>query len=160
IPTGWYPTSVAVTPDSKTLLVGVGKGNQSGSNKPVEEKLAKALEAPLQAGNYRKIPFPHVGTTLSGALSIVPVPDEEALGKFTDQVYRNCPYSDKLLSLAPSERKTAIPTRVGDPSPIKHVIYIIKENRTYDQVFSDIPRGNGDPSLLMFGEQVTPNHHK
>ncbi len=61
---------------------------------------------------------------------------------------------------APSSRKTAVPTKVGESSPIKHVLYIIKENRTYDQVFSDIPRGNGDPSLLMFGEEITPNHHK
>jgi hypothetical protein len=49
---------------------------------------------------------------------------------------------------------------VGDPSPIKHIIYIIKENRTYDQVFGDIKKGNGDPELVMFGEEVTPNHHK
>jgi hypothetical protein len=55
---------------------------------------------------------------------------------------------------------TAIPTKVGDPSPIKYVIYIIKENRTYDQVFGDIREGNGDPSLVMFGEETTPNHHK
>ena len=49
---------------------------------------------------------------------------------------------------------------MGDPSPIKHVLYIIKENRTYDQVFGDLTRGNGDPSLVMFGREVTPNHHK
>jgi hypothetical protein len=60
----------------------------------------------------------------------------------------------------PSNRKTAIPTRVGDPSPIKHVLYIIKENRTYDQVFGALKQGNGDPELCLFGEQVTPNHHK
>ena len=53
-----------------------------------------------------------------------------------------------------------IPEKVGDPCPIKHVIYIIKENRTYDQVFGDMKEGNGDPALVMFGEQVTPNHHK
>jgi hypothetical protein len=90
----------------------------------------------------------------------VDIPDEKQLAKFTDQVYRNCPYSDSLLSAAPSSRKTAIPAKVGDPSPIKYVLYIIKENRTYDQVFSDIPRGNRDESLLMFGEDITPNHHK
>ena len=65
-----------------------------------------------------------------------------------------------MLTDAPYRGKTAIPTKVGDPSPIKHVLYIIKENRTYDQVFGDMPRGNGDPSLVMFGEDVTPNHHK
>ncbi len=160
IPTGWYPTAVAVTPDGKQLLVGVGKGNQTRPNPAEEAKLKAVLEKPASEGGYRQIPFPYIGTTLSGSLSIVAVPDEKQLTKYTDQVYRNCPYSDKLLTAAPSARKTAIPTKVGDKSPIKHVIYIIKENRTYDQVFSDIPRGNRDESLLMFGEQVTPNHHK
>ncbi|HEY2252756.1 MAG TPA: beta-propeller fold lactonase family protein, partial [Planctomycetaceae bacterium] len=160
ITTGWYPTAVAVTPDEKHLLVGVGKGNQTRSNKPEQQKLDEALAKPIQEGGYRRIPFPHVGTTLSGALSIVDMPDAKQLAKYTDQVYRNCPYSDKLLGAAPSSRKTAVPTKVGDPSPIKYVLYIIKENRTYDQVFSDIPRGNRDESLLMFGEEVTPNHHK
>jgi hypothetical protein len=83
------------------------------------------------------------------------------LARHTETVYRNCPYSDKLLSEAPAPGlKTAIPTKVGDPSPIKHVIYIIKENRTYDQVFGAMEKGNGDPSLVLFGEDVTPNHHK
>jgi hypothetical protein len=53
-----------------------------------------------------------------------------------------------------------IPVRAGEPSLIEHVVYIIKENRTYDQVFGDIRKGNGDPSLVMFGEDVTPNHHR
>jgi phospholipase C len=57
-------------------------------------------------------------------------------------------------------KDTIVPERVGDPSPIKYVIYIIKENRTYDQVFGDLKEGNGDPSLVLFGENVTPNHHK
>ena len=160
IPTGWYPTSVAVTPDSKTLLVGVGKGNVTKGNPATAEQLKKSHASEPREGGYRPLSFPYIGGTLSGALSIVPVPDEKQLAAFTDQVYRNCPYSDTQLSDAPSSRKTAIPTKVGAPSPIKNVIYIIKENRTYDQVFSDIPRGNRDPALLMFGEEITPNHHK
>ncbi len=162
IPTGWYPTSIAMTPDGKQLLVGVGKGNATKSNRPDQVALDAVLAEPAKEGGYRPIPRAHVGTTLSGALSIVEVPDDEQLAKYTSQVYRNCPYSDELLTsaIAPDDRKTAIPVKVGDPSPIKHVIYIIKENRTYDQVFGDIPRGNGDPSLVMFGEEVTPNHHK
>jgi YVTN family beta-propeller protein len=152
IPTGWYPTAVAVTPDGKGLLVGVGKGNQTKPN-PIDPDRADAQK--------KGRPFPYIGTTLSGALSIVPVPDDAKLAGYTEAVYRNCPYSDKQLStaVAPAE-KTAIPARVGDPSPIKHVLYIIKENRTYDQVFGDIEKGNGDPSLVMFGREVTPNHHK
>ena len=162
IPTGWYPTSVAITPDGKQLLIGVGKGNQRISSRPDQALIDAALETPAKEGGYRQVPRVYVGNTLSGALSIVEVPDEEQLAKYTSQVYRNCPYSDDLLSAAvpPVSRKTAIPVKVGDESPIKHVIYIIKENRTYDQVFGDIPRGNGDPSLVMFGEDVTPNHHK
>ena len=161
IPTGWYPTAVAVTPDGKTLLVGVGKGNQSRPN-PIGEAARKLGQEPNggPTPGTRALPYPYIGTTLSGALSIVPVPDEAALAAYTATVYRNCPYADSQLTDAPHPVKTAIPTKVGDPSPIKHVIYIIKENRTYDQVFGDLPRGNGDPSLVMFGRDVTPNHHK
>jgi YVTN family beta-propeller protein len=167
IPTGWYPTAVAATPDGKFLLVGVGKGNQTQANPPneayrkrVDEVLAREkIELPKDVLTELRR-FPYIGTTLSGALSIVPVPDDTRLAAYTETVYKNCPYSDKLLTEAPSSRKTAVPTKVGDPSPIKHVIYIIKENRTYDQVFGDMPKGNGDSSLVMFGEKVTPNHHK
>ncbi len=167
IPTGWYPTAVAVTPDGKNLLVGVGKGNQTQPNPPsaayrkrVEEILSREkIELPPDV-KKELLKFPYIGTTLTGALSIVPVPDDAKLAAYTETVYKNCPYSDKLLTESPTTLKTAIPTKVGDPSPIKYVIYIIKENRTYDQVFGDLPRGNGDPSLTLFGEQVTPNHHK
>jgi YVTN family beta-propeller protein len=152
IPTGWYPTAVAVTPDGRRLLVGVGKGNQTKAN-PLSDR-----DDDQSRRTGRR--FPYIGTTLSGALSIVEVPDEKQLAAYTEAVYRNCPYSDTLLASVPSDRKTAIPTKVGDPSPIKYVLYIIKENRTYDQVLGDMERGNGDPSLVMFGEEVTPNHHK
>jgi YVTN family beta-propeller protein len=164
IPTGWYPTSVAVTPDGKTLLVGVGKGNQTLPN-PIAREKKERFETESKGDEPKpapRRPYPYIGTTLSGALSVVSVPDDSKLAAYTETVYKNCPYSDRLLTDARSApaRKTAIPTKVGDPSPIKYVIYIIKENRTYDQVFGDLPRGNGDPSLVMFGEKVSPNHHK
>jgi hypothetical protein len=159
IPTGWYPTAVAVTPDGKQLLVGVGKGNQTKPN-PIERETAEPKTENADVARRRALPFPYIGTTLSGSLTIVPVPDDRTLAAYTETVYKNCPYSDKLLETAPYPEKTAIPGRVGDPSPIKHVLYIIKENRTYDQVFGDLKRGNGDPSLVMFGRDVTPNHHK
>jgi YVTN family beta-propeller protein len=155
IPTGWYPTSVAITPDGKRLLVGVGKGNVTKPNPPYTNKIGVAA---LQIAHG--LPFPYIGTTLSGALSIVDIPDEKELAVYTAQVYKNCPYSDLQLTNAPHPRKTAIPNKVGDPSPIKHVIYIIKENRTYDQVLGDMPKGNGDPSLCLFGREITPNHHR
>jgi YVTN family beta-propeller protein len=148
IPTGWYPSAVAVTPDGKSLLVGVGKGLQTKAN-----PFSKA-----ESSDRRR--FPHVGSTLSGALSIVSIPTESQLKEYTAQVYRNCPYSDKLLTVSPHPAKTAIPTKVGEPSPIKYVIYVIMENRTYDQVYGDVKKGNGDPALVMFGERVTPNRHK
>jgi YVTN family beta-propeller protein len=159
IPTGWYPTAVAVTPDGRRLLVGIGKGNQTKPN-PIETDKSNAKTAQDPAAKRRSLPFPYIGTTLSGSLSIVPIPDDKTLARFTEMVYKNCPYSDKLLTDAPFPDKTAIPTRVGDPTPIKYVLYIIKENRTYDQVFGDLSRGNGDPGLVMFGRDVTPNHHK
>jgi YVTN family beta-propeller protein len=155
IPTGWYPTAVAVTPDGKSLLVGVGKGNQTKPN-PIRKDAPQPENWPPR---YR-LPYAYIGTTLSGALSIVPVPEEKELRAYTATVYRNCPYSDKLLSGSPSTEKTAFPAEVGGASPIKYVIYIIKENRTYDQVFGDVKKGNGDPALVMFGAKVTPNHHK
>jgi YVTN family beta-propeller protein len=155
IPTGWYPTAVAVTPDGKNLLVGVGKGNQTRAN-PIDKDIKYPEGVPIN----RRLPYRYIGTTLSGALSVVPVPDEKQLAAYTATVYRNCPYSDELLTAAPHPVRTAIPTKVGDPSPIKYVIYIIKENRTYDQVFGAMKEGDGDPALVMFGEDVTPNHHK
>jgi DNA-binding beta-propeller fold protein YncE len=158
IPTGWYPSSVAVTPDGKSLLVGVGKGLQSHPN-AIGRSLDTNQKAQQAAGALR-VPYRYIGTTLAGALSVVPIPDEAQLAKYTAQVYANCPYSDKLLSGSVTDEKTVIPSRVGDPCPIRHVIYIIKENRTYDQVFGDVKEGNGDPGLVMFGESVTPNHHK
>jgi hypothetical protein len=66
------------------------------------------------------------------ALSIIPTPDDATLKEDTAAVYRNCPDSDAQLTAAPYPEKAAIPTKVGDPSPIKYVIDIIKENRTYD----------------------------
>jgi YVTN family beta-propeller protein len=152
IPTGWYPTAVAVTPDNRTLLVGVGKGLRTEPNFPTAKE--------QEQGGVRAFHYPYSPTFLSGALSIVPIPDAAQLLGYTDRVYRNYPYSDRLLEQVPVTEKTAIPGRVGEPSPIKHVIYIIKENRTYDQVFGDLKEGNGDPNLVLFGEDITPNHHK
>ena len=166
IPTGWYPTAVAVTPDSKTILVGVGKGNQTKPNPfYTKEELEKKEKDEVKSIARRLMPYPYIGTTMSGALSIVPVPGEKQLKELTAQVFKNCPYSDAQLTAAPHAVRTAVPTRVGDESPIKYVIYVIKENRTYDQVLGDLaggtaPKGNGDPALCMFPRKVTPNHHK
>jgi len=161
VPTGWYPTAVNITPDGKNLLVGVGKGNQSKANPIIDNPPKTDGETESRRG----IPYTYIGATLSGSLTLVPIPDETKLKEYTAMVYRNCPYSDSQLTTAPHSVPTAIPTTVGAPSPIKYVIYIIKENRTYDQVFGDLAegpnkKGKGDPALCMFPRKVTPNHHK
>ena len=161
VPTGWYPTAVNTTPDGKNLLVGVGKGNQPMANPIIDNPPTTDGETESRRG----IPYTFIGATLSGSLTLVPIPDETQLKEYTAMVYRNCPYSDEQLTTAPHPEATAIPTTVGAPSPIKYVIYIIKENRTYDQVFGDFAtgpnkKGNGDPALCMFPRKVTPNHHK
>jgi phospholipase C len=74
-------------------------------------------------------------------------------------VRANTPYRDTQLAQAPAPSGSPIPHRIGEPSPIRYVLYIIKENRTYDQVYGDLPQGNGDPNLCLFGRQVTPNQH-
>jgi YVTN family beta-propeller protein len=145
IPVGWYPTALVLSPDDKTLYVTSGKGlaskaNPRGPNPNV--KRTKETE--------------YIGRMFAGVLSIIPVPGPAALKRFTAQVYGNSPYQPILKT---SPVLTAIPRRAGEDSPIKHVIYIIKENRTYDQVFGDIKEGNGDPNLALFGDEVTPNHH-
>jgi phospholipase C len=87
------------------------------------------------------------------------VPNEDQLKAYTKQVYANTPFTDKRAVTADGENGNPIPRKQGEKSPIKHVFYIIKENRTYDQVLGDMHKGNGDKSLCLFGEEVTPNHH-
>jgi DNA-binding beta-propeller fold protein YncE len=148
IPTGWYPTLVRTTPDGKRLLAGTGKGMGTGPNfvqRPIDK------EAPGS--------FHHMGNNLAGMLSFIDAPNKAKLAEYTKQVYANTPYRDTMLEKSEFTGKSVIPTRVGQGSPIKHVLYILKENRTYDQVLGDLPQGNGDPSLLLFGRDVTPNQH-
>src|SRR5262249_29062781 len=93
IPTGWYPTAGPVTPDGKTRLVGVGKGLLRKPN-PLLKKddLERPEKDEVRAAARRLLPYPYIGTTMSGALSVVPVPDEKTLKEYTAKVYRNCPY--------------------------------------------------------------------
>lgn len=77
----------------------------------------------------------------------------------SELVYQNTPYNKDKESIAKGEAGNPVPMKLGDPSPIKYVFYIIKENRTYDQVLGDVKEGNGDPNLVLFGEKVTPNLH-
>src|ERR1051326_7924957 len=89
----------------------------------------------------------------------------QTMAAYTEQVRRNSNYRPDYLQRSSIPSQSIIPTRAGDPCPIKNVIFVIKENRTYDQVFGDMkdsagnPIGNGDPDLTIYGEKVTPNHH-
>src|SRR5205814_2605374 len=94
-----------------------------------------------------------------GSLSILPTPDATALAAYTKTVYDLTPYTDDTRLAPGSEAGSPIPGRVGDSSPINHVFYVIRENRTYDQILGDLDRGNGDPRLCLFDETVTPNAH-
>lgn len=156
IPVGWYPTSVRVTPDGKFLLVANGKGLSSKSNRlgPQPGK----LDPP---GTIRE----YIGGLFRGALSVIELPPraklEDQLKAWTARAYRCSPLQSDFSPAGSAKRSRGnpIPASVGDPSPIRHVLYIIKENRTYDQMLGDLPQGNGDPSLCLFPDEVSPNHH-
>jgi hypothetical protein len=93
-------------------------------------------------------------------MSIIDEPSDATLAGYSKAVYTNTPYTKQRETISQGEKGNPIPMKVGDPSPIKHVFYIIKENRTYDQVLGDVPEGNGDTSLVLFGQRITPNQHK
>jgi len=149
VPTGWYPTLVRTTADGKRLLIGSGKGVGTGPNK---------VKRPIDPIDP-KVSFQHHGNNLIGLLSFVDAPDAKKLSAYSKQVYENSPYKDALLENSQVAGDTVVPAKVGQKSPIEHVLYIMKENRTYDQVFGDLKQGNGDPSLVLFGRDVTPNQH-
>lgn len=148
IPVGWYPTALALSADGKTLYVANGKGSRSFPNPNGPQPTQK-----------RNSETQYVGQLMKGSLSVIPVPDDGGLRRYSAQAVKNSPYSERRRLSVPSAGANAVPARVGGKTPIRHVIYIIKENRTYDQVLGDVAEGNGDPNLTIFGEDVTPNHH-
>src|ERR1019366_8715111 len=101
----------------------------------------------------------HIQGLLIGTMSIIEVPDLKQLAIYSQLVYKNTPYTKAKEKVSEGEAANPIPTKVGEKSSIKYVFYIIKENRTYDQVLGDVKEGNGDTSLVLFGEHVTPNQH-
>lgn len=150
IPTAWFPSALALSKDGKTLYVTNMKGLGAGPNpKGPNPESSKPYEQ-------------YIGSMIQGTLSAVKVPDEEMLKRYTERVTQNNGFDETKNQLARGSKKApphSIPRRPGEPSFIRHVIYVIKENRTYDQVLGDMPQGNGDPSLVLFGPDTTPNHH-
>jgi YVTN family beta-propeller protein len=157
IPTGWYPTSVKMV--GKRVFVTNGKGFASSPNpkgpNPVSSKSPQFKGANPEAVRGSQ----YIGGLFKGTLSIFDLPDEKILAGYSKLVYENTPYTKARELTAEGEKGNPIPTRLGQPSPIKYVFYIIKENRTYDQVLGDIREGNGDSTLCLFPERVTPNQH-
>ena len=158
IPTGWYPTCVRLV--GQTIFVANGKGFSSLPNPYGPNPSKQNQQVTYQEGDSSKpIAVQYIGGLFKGSLSMIPVPDDRQLGVYSRVVYDNTPFNKNEELFSESEKGNPIPSRVGDASPIRHVFYIIKENRTYDQVLGDIPEGNGDSSLVLFGETVTPNQH-
>lgn len=143
IPTGWYPGAVRLANDGKTLCVANIKGVGS-LDQPRPEPLGRRTHDHL------------------GSVSLIPVPDDAGLAAHSARVLENNRLNQSLAGLAPPRpdaKPQPLPERHGEPSVFKHVVYIIKENRTYDQVFGDMKEGKGMPHLCIYGEKVTPNHH-
>jgi len=161
IPTGWYPGAVILNKKGKQLLVanikGVG-GDYRGS-----ENTRKRI---WQYASKASSSIPEKGTNSReylGSVSIIEVPGKQTLGQYTMNAAVNMrlPKINQSMNLERvAEKVVPVPMRPGEKSVFKHVLYIIKENRTYDQVFGDLPQGNGDPDLCFYGKDVTPNHHK
>ncbi len=156
IPVAWYPASLALSADRQSLYVGSAKGLGSYPN-------LHGPTSPLLATSTAGARSNHIARLQRGSVSVVPLASlKSEIKAHTRQAMANSPYNDEMLALArpPASGPSIVPREVGAGSPIKHVIYIIKENRTYDQVFGDLPQGNGDPRLCIFGRKVTPNQHK
>jgi YVTN family beta-propeller protein len=153
IPTGWYPGDVMLSPDEAVLYVANTKG--IGSRYPAANPQMK-LER-FGPDWYGSNTHDHMGS-----VTLVPTPSPAELEQYTYRVGANMrlPRMAAVLDL-PRAAPTVlpVPTRPGEVSVFKHVMYIIKENRTYDQIFGDMPQGKGDPGLCHFGWDVTPNHH-
>ena len=156
IPVGWYPTNVKVV--GKKIFVTNGKGFSSMANLFGPNPTKQEGEVLWHGSKSSKENY--IGDLFKGTMSIINKPTEKQLAIYSQAVYHNTPYNKDKETNSTGEAGNPIPMKIGDKSPIKHVFYIIKENRTYDQVLGDMKEGNGDSSLVLFGEKHTPNQHK
>jgi len=152
IPVGWYPTAAGVLPDG-TLVVINGKGVRSY---PDPKGLVDTIADRAEIVERRKQYVAHMQT---GTASFIPAFGNAELAAYTRKALADSPYNDGQLDGFDAP-EGPIPASPGEPSPIKHVLYIVKENRSWDQVLGDMGKGNCDPSLILFGERITPNQHK
>ncbi len=152
IPVGWYPTSVR-SPRRQDDLCGERQRGQF------------ACQSRRPAPGFAGRPSPtleYIGGLFQGTLSTISMPAAREMAAYSQTVYDCSPLRRGDPAAVTGAKPTPgnpIPAKVGEPSPIKYVIYVIKENRTYDQVFGDLKEGNGDPNICLFPENVTPNHH-
>jgi YVTN family beta-propeller protein len=148
IPAGWYPDAVAVSHSGRLYIANLkGLGSRSS-----DFGIAPDVKT-LRQGGYNV--FDYLGT-----VSIVEPPDDSTLREGTARFSEGLRFSAAGTDSAPGPAtEVPVPLRPGERSVFKHVLYIIKENHTYDEILGDLPRGNGDPSLTVFGAKITPNHH-
>jgi DNA-binding beta-propeller fold protein YncE len=139
IPTEWYPSGLAIS--GNDLLIATAKGESSGPNN---------MQGTLKGERKRK-EHPYIPTLIGGSIQRLSLSDiDKNLAAYTHQVEE-----DNLVHSDGGKLEFASGT-----NPIRHVIYVLKENRTYDQILGDLPAGDGDPSLTMYGAEITPNAHK
>ncbi|HLX90077.1 MAG TPA: beta-propeller fold lactonase family protein [Puia sp.] len=150
IPVGWYPTAIRIT--GKKLFVANARGFAS-----LPDPLGPNPASPDHLLGAPGVQF--IGSLFTGGLSIIDEPDAQQLAEYTGEVYANTPYSKSKEKVTEGEDGNPVPKDFRETSPIRYVFYIIKENRTYDQVLGDMRGGNGDSSLVLFGEKITPNQH-
>jgi len=155
IPTGWYPGTLQWDTALKRLVVTNLKGVGSlGPPSTIDEGPGTSPAKSVVKG--------HNTYDETGTISLVAMPTAKQMGAYTQQVFANNQWNGLAARNTTGKSTTApvaVPVHIGDPSLIKHVFLIVKENRTYDQVLGDDPRGNGAPALTQFGKKVTPNHH-
>ncbi|MGC2423305.1 MAG: YncE family protein [Nitrospirota bacterium] len=150
IPTGWYPNSVSVSRDGSILYVVNGKSNTG----PVAAACRNTTSIAAGSENACNAANQYVWQLTKAGFQTIPVPDKKELKALTEQVADNNNYASLKKTPQPSSMMKFL------RGHIRHVIYIVRENRTYDQVLGDLDRGNGDPSIAIFPEPLTPNQHK
>jgi len=169
LPSGWYPSALLLDARRGRLYVGNSKGVASSPTARGQGLVAappvlgrRERDAPQKPAGAGTRPYGSVHTLTKGAVAIVDLGRElPRLREHTQRAMDNVPYTAERLTRAVAKPAPSIvPDRVGAGSPIRHVLYIIKENRTYDQVLGDLPQGDGDPALTIFGREITPNQHK